>query len=471
MAVTTITLTSAFYVAYGEYDSVVSVLSSVGDVASGIVILFKVQIVFDHGHELLAIRTALQHSFSAVESAIAAEEARDANIRCLNKARSFCKWVFALYAAPCCSGFGLNIANMLMRREDRQLLIKAPAMVTQSDVWYWLLVLCSSILFGSFVFINGGLDMIFLSLCMHIRCKCEILRKFFRHANQRGAGRAADGPIDYWADDGSDFVLQPVTRPEDEIVAVTRACAQYHQQIVSLRDTTENVFSKMSLVVMSYLLLGLGIPGLRVLYDKSMDVTGVLFLMLYTMWNCCQLLFYCWFADSVAHASVADPLRNTPWFKIVAVRGSVGGRLRHHAAGHDVQDAERTEPPRGRRLEHGDPASATALAPHGGPTGQADPGAVPRHHTPVTVDVLIFTQPAMNNEQLSIVLGLSKGLAALEDFKGISSVRMTTKGLHLQLQQKFCPKIKQCLFGVRVSCGCPWAGLNMANLEFLVHCK
>lgn len=39
--------------------------------------------------QLLAMRTSLQHSFSAVESMLAPEEARDANLRCLRKARSF----------------------------------------------------------------------------------------------------------------------------------------------------------------------------------------------------------------------------------------------------------------------------------------------------------------------------------------------------------------------------------------------
>ncbi|KAJ1529712.1 hypothetical protein ONE63_006466 [Megalurothrips usitatus] len=308
---------STSYILFGEWDNVVNVLSSVSDVVAGVVVVTKVHSVFHYGPQLLSLRTTLQYSFTAVEKMLAPEEAREANLRCLNKARSFCKWMLLLYAPLCASGMGINVANMVLGREERQLNIKAPAFVTRTDWIYWPLFSCTCVMFTTFVFMSGGFDTLFLSLCMHMRCKCEILQRLFRHACQRDAGPGAVRRREYWADDGSDFAPPPAAaaaRSAAEVEAALRACAHYHQLIVRLRDTTEQVYAHVSLVLMAYLLLGLAVPALRVLYDRSMDSTAIVFLMLYTLWNFSQLLFYCWFADTVADAVSRTPpsLRSRP---------------------------------------------------------------------------------------------------------------------------------------------------------------
>ncbi|XP_034237484.1 uncharacterized protein LOC117642953 [Thrips palmi] len=299
-----VTMASVVYIAWGQYDNMVTVLSSTSDIVAGFVVMCKIHYIFRNGDQLREMRSALQYSFQGVEDMLAPEEAREANRRCLDKARKFCRYMMLLYAPLAASGVGLNVANMFLSRETRQFNIKVPAFVTQTDWIYWPLFFCSMILFTSFMFMSGGFDTLFLSLCMHMRCKCEILRKLFRHANQRNAGPGEGREYEYWHHDGTDYGNAPTalsTRSSREVEAALRACAYYHQQLIKIRDTTELVFNNVTLILMAYLLLGLGIPALRMMYD-TLDASAAVYLMLYTTWNFAQLLFYCWFADTVAYS-------------------------------------------------------------------------------------------------------------------------------------------------------------------------
>lgn len=129
------------------------------------------------------------------------------------------RFMTVFYALVCSSGLGINLANVALGRGERQLNIKAPAYVTHADWLYFPLFTCTMIMFSSFIFISGmphcsfqstpreldllhtidfllpsitlfsfvlegGSDTMFFSLCMHLRCKCEILQKLFRHARR-----------------------------------------------------------------------------------------------------------------------------------------------------------------------------------------------------------------------------------------------------------------------------------------------
>lgn len=208
-----IAVTSAAYIVSGEFDNMVNALSNFNDVVASVVVIVKVQSGFHYGpqvgwlpmrsargaamcaaclpppprltgmcvaFQLLAMRTSLQHSFSAVESMLAPEEARDANLRCLRKARSFSRlgwwrrswsspaqgslmpsgfagrrFMTVFYALVCSSGLGINLANVALGRGERQLNIKAPAYVTHTDWLYFPLFTCTMIMFSSFIFISG----------------------------------------------------------------------------------------------------------------------------------------------------------------------------------------------------------------------------------------------------------------------------------------------------------------------------
>lgn len=57
--------------------------------------------------------------------------------------------------------------------------------------------------------------------------------------------------------------------PRDKVQQNLRTCVLYHNMIIELRDETEDIFAGVTLVQMAYILLGLGIPGLRLLREVT----------------------------------------------------------------------------------------------------------------------------------------------------------------------------------------------------------
>ncbi|KAJ1526449.1 hypothetical protein ONE63_009583 [Megalurothrips usitatus] len=213
------------------------------------------------------MRRSLQYAFEDVETILAPAEARTANTLCLNEARRFCRWLTSVYLPLSVSGFVINIFGMTQSREERALNIKSASVVTRSDWLYWPVWCASFTVFSTFGFISGGYDMLFLSLCMHISSKCQLLQVLIRHASQPERTVDEGGWLQFWRDDGSAFGRAPSASSAAHVERALRTCALYHQQIIKLRDTMEQVFAPVSLVLMGYLLMGLGVPAIRMLYE------------------------------------------------------------------------------------------------------------------------------------------------------------------------------------------------------------
>ncbi|XP_034253036.1 uncharacterized protein LOC117652320 [Thrips palmi] len=326
LSISVLILSSLGYIVEGNYESGMTALTNFGDALASTSCLLKLLLLSREGPQLARMRRRLQTDFAAMEG-LAEPEASAANAHCTRRCRTISLRFMLFYVPLCSSAVGVIILNAFNPPEKRKLTFDVPRILVVNDFLYYPLVSLAVMACTTFYFYSVGYDALYLSLCKHMSCKCDILTLMLRRAGQRAAQRpsaeaastradAKQYNFEYWKDDGSAMEAGSRNGRRDEVQENLRTCVLYHNMIIRLRDEAESIFAGVSLFQMGYILLGLGIPGLRLLREASFKPMDVMFLAFYAGWNFSQLLFYCWFADELAgavrSASVITPEKRCP---------------------------------------------------------------------------------------------------------------------------------------------------------------
>ncbi|XP_052121597.1 uncharacterized protein LOC127749061 [Frankliniella occidentalis] len=272
----------------GLHSSTMQRVDLVSDAAATSLCFFKLRCMQSHARTLLAARHLLEDHFTALELPVQAEAAA-ANAHCARRTNRLAKGYVLVYSSLSISGMAIMGLSVLSGDpRDRKLTTRTPEAVLREDYLFWPCLLGIGVELYLFPIATGIFDALFLTLCLHISCKCDILCLLLRHfrSGREGALRAvADVP------------------PSSERGAVTRAqdCVVYHQLIIRLHHMTESIFFRVTLLQTIYILIGVGTPILRITNGTlSDDPYKLTFALAYACWNICQLLTFCWFGDIVA---------------------------------------------------------------------------------------------------------------------------------------------------------------------------
>ncbi|XP_052129369.1 uncharacterized protein LOC113207416 [Frankliniella occidentalis] len=313
---TQIVLGGLAFIVLEEHPNFMPPLTTAGDCMAASVLIAKLIVLRRAGPRLVEMRRQLQYGFKMFESQ-AEPEASRVNARCVSRCRTISRRFAWLYLPLSVSAALLLIFNAFAPADQRHIIANAPRALLICPYTYWPLFVCNMGGIVTFLFFSAGYDTLFLSLCLHLSCKCEILRVLLRRAGKHhglalqkeaGDGGAHDQvkknyEFEHWNDDGTAFDANSHAGSRREMDDHLRSCVRYHHMVIRLRDETERIFSGVSLFQMLYVLLALCIPALRLLHEKTISAVDVVFILLYFAWNFSQLLFYCWFADVLAEAS------------------------------------------------------------------------------------------------------------------------------------------------------------------------
>ncbi|KAK3918191.1 Odorant receptor Or1 [Frankliniella fusca] len=232
--------------------------------------------------QLVEMRRQLQHGFTPLE-ARAEPEASRLNERCVARCR-FISLCFGWFYLPLCLSAGsLLVYGAFSPVGERRFTTSYPRALLDSPYTYWPLFALNAGTLYTFLFFSAGYDTLFLSLCLHLSCKCEILQVLLRRAGA-GASQVVDQPepdpqpeegrqskkryeFEHWNDDGSDFDAGSRVGSRQDSDEQLRACVRYHHMVISMRDETEHIFTGACLVQMMYVLIALCIPALRLLHE------------------------------------------------------------------------------------------------------------------------------------------------------------------------------------------------------------
>ncbi|KAJ1531778.1 hypothetical protein ONE63_000435 [Megalurothrips usitatus] len=214
------------------------------------------------------MRRTLQHGFQAME-AMAEAEAEEANARCSARCRTISRRFAWFYVPLCLSASLLIVCKAFSPPDERGVLVNFPRFLLESDLTYWPIFVASLGAFVNFFFYSVGYDTLFLSLCLHLSTKCDILKVMLRSAGQHrqvcsssdsGGGQAGprgsraercglpSGPqapggparrqryhFEYWNDDGSALdagAPSGATGCRRQAADRLRTCALYHQEVI-----------------------------------------------------------------------------------------------------------------------------------------------------------------------------------------------------------------------------------------------
>ncbi|XP_034234204.1 uncharacterized protein LOC117641173 [Thrips palmi] len=273
----TIVLPAACFAA-GMHASAMDRVDLLTDGVATSLCFVKLRCLQRHASTLLEVRRLLRDHFTPLEETVVME-AREANKRCERRAGRLAIGYVALYSSLSICGSIIMFFSLISGKpEDRRLTTKAPQAFLHNDYLFWPVLCGISVELYIFPIATGTFDALFLTLSLHLVCKCNILWVLLRRAQATDHANAPNR---------------------------IRDCVIYHQLIIRLHKLTEGIFSGVTLYQMIYILFGVGTPGIRILNGSlNGDTSKTLFAISYVWWNICQLLTFCWFGDKVAKMSL-----------------------------------------------------------------------------------------------------------------------------------------------------------------------
>ncbi|KAJ1524522.1 hypothetical protein ONE63_011014 [Megalurothrips usitatus] len=246
----------------------------VNDAVASSLVCFKLRCLQKHTPTLVEVRRLLHDCFAPMEAPVQAA-ASESNARCERRTARLSKGYMLVYSFMSWSGMAIVILSALTGDPaDRKLTTKAPDGLLLNDYLYWVFLLNTAVEIYLFPIVTGIFDSLFLTLCLHIACKCDIL----------------------W------LLLQRLGREhEDGKVSSLKNCIRYHQLIIRLHQLTEGMYSGVTLYQTTYILFGIGVPVIRLtLGSPDSDRSKIIFDVAFACWNTGQLMTFCWFGDKVA---------------------------------------------------------------------------------------------------------------------------------------------------------------------------
>nr|WBU77211.1 odorant receptor [Odontothrips loti] len=282
------TIPQLVYCGLGEHSGSFEIFGLLADALGSTMCGLKIFCLQRHTGTILTARSLLD-GFAPLEQEVK-EEAAALNERSERSAVRLARRFVRTYSTLSVLGItAMAIAVIFDDPSLRWLPVKAPRVVMESRGLYAALASYTIVELYVFPIAIGIYDGLFLTLCLHIACKCEILSLMLRRAVRDLSPDSKD-----------------VDSATEESFRQLRQCVVYHHRIIELHHAVESIFSSLALFQIFYNVFGLGTPAFRMLDTSHAEaMRDVLFGMTYVLWTFIQLLSFCYFGDIVAKSSAS----------------------------------------------------------------------------------------------------------------------------------------------------------------------